>query len=109
MLGVGMAETAKLIIAVALGGALGAVGRYFISAQVAQWFSSNVPWSTLLVNVLGSFILGVLYQCGLLFWHPSDALKAFLIVFKHLLIISGLISLIIYTLLFILTCKFLGP
>ena len=80
MLGVGVAETVKLIIAVALGGALGAVGRYLISAQVAQWFSSNIPWSTLLVNVLGSFILGALYQCGVLFWHPSDAVKAFLVV-----------------------------
>ena len=60
MLGVGVAETVKLIIAVALGGALGAVGRYLISAQVALWFSSNIPWSTLLVNVLGSFILGAI-------------------------------------------------
>ena len=80
MLGIGVTETMKVIVAIALGGALGAVGRHLITAQFAQWFSSNVPWSTLLVNVLGSFLLGALYECGVLFWQPSDELRAFLVV-----------------------------
>lgn len=42
---------------VAVGGAIGAVLRYAISYTIA---SSEFPWSTLMVNVVGSFALGIL-------------------------------------------------
>jgi CrcB protein len=45
--------------AVALGGALGAVGRYCISGWVSRLFTPSVfPWGTLTVNVVGAFVLG---------------------------------------------------
>lgn len=47
------------IFAVGMGGFLGAVGRYWISG-LAQKFSDRFPLGTLSVNVLGSFILGLL-------------------------------------------------
>ena len=47
------------IIAVGLGGFLGAVGRYWISG-LAQKLSDRFPLGTLSVNLLGSFILGLL-------------------------------------------------
>ena len=43
---------------VAIGGALGALGRYGIG-QVVQ--AGNFPVATLLVNVTGSFLIGVLW------------------------------------------------
>ena len=43
---------------VAIGGALGALGRYGIG-QVVQ--AGNLPVATLLVNVTGSFLIGVLW------------------------------------------------
>ena len=43
---------------VAIGGALGALGRYGIG-QVVQ--ASNLPIATLVVNVTGSFLIGVLW------------------------------------------------
>ena len=43
------------ILAVAAGGAVGSVLRYFISRLP---FTSAFPWPTILVNVLGSFLLG---------------------------------------------------
>lgn len=44
--------------AVAVGGALGASSRYFVSRWVASRFGADFPYGTLLVNVVGCFILG---------------------------------------------------
>lgn len=44
------------ILLVALGGAIGSVMRY----QVSQWFNSGDDWvATLLVNITGAFLIGV--------------------------------------------------
>ena len=47
---------------VALGGALGACLRFFLSQMAIQLFGKGFPFGTLLVNVLGSFLLGLLYS-----------------------------------------------
>ena len=47
-----------MYLAVALGGALGTVGRYFISGVVANAFGETFPWGTLIINVTGSFVIG---------------------------------------------------
>ena len=44
------------ILAVAAGGAVGSVLRYLISRMP---FVAVLPWATLLVNVVGSFVLGL--------------------------------------------------
>ena len=44
---------------VAIGGALGSVGRYWFSGLVARHFGEIFPWGTLLVNVSGSFVIGL--------------------------------------------------
>lgn len=43
---------------VALGGAIGTVGRYWLSGVVAQAFGETFPWGTLVINVTGSFVIG---------------------------------------------------
>lgn len=43
---------------IALGGALGAIGRFFLSGVVANQFGATFPWGTLIVNVTGSFAIG---------------------------------------------------
>jgi CrcB protein len=42
---------------IALGGALGTLGRYALSL-VALPISQNLPWGTILINILGSFVIG---------------------------------------------------
>src|ERR1700744_3832381 len=44
--------------AVAAGGALGSLARFWLAAAVAAWTGPRFPWGTLLINVLGSFIIG---------------------------------------------------
>ncbi|HXS07816.1 MAG TPA: fluoride efflux transporter CrcB [Rhizomicrobium sp.] len=47
-----------MYLAVAAGGALGTVARYFLSGLVASTFGETFPWGTLIINVTGSFIIG---------------------------------------------------
>ena len=47
---------------VALGGACGASLRFYISQLVLNWLGKGFPFATLMVNITGSFIMGVLYQ-----------------------------------------------
>jgi CrcB protein len=48
-------------LAVAVGGALGAMARYAVSIWVFNYSSDKFPYATLSVNVLGSFIMGILF------------------------------------------------
>jgi fluoride exporter len=43
---------------VAVGGALGSVARYWCSIVAAEWIGGAFPWGTLIVNVIGSFVIG---------------------------------------------------
>ncbi len=47
---------------VALGGACGASLRFYISQLVLNWLGKGFPFATLMVNIIGSFIMGLLYQ-----------------------------------------------
>jgi fluoride exporter len=43
---------------IALGGALGSVARFGCSSLAARWFGETFPWGTLIINVVGSFVIG---------------------------------------------------
>lgn len=73
-------EALKILIAVAVGGALGAVGRYLVIGQVGHWFGTGFPLGTLVVNVVGSFVLGALTETMALVWSPSAELRALMVV-----------------------------
>jgi fluoride exporter len=45
---------------VAIGGALGSAARYAVSVGTARWLGVTFPWGTLIVNVAGSFAIGLL-------------------------------------------------
>jgi CrcB protein len=45
---------------VALGGALGASARYVTGLYLTRLLGKGFPWGTLAVNILGSFVMGVL-------------------------------------------------
>lgn len=50
------------ILAVALGGSFGAVVRFLVSSGIYQWLGRGFPYGTLVVNVIGSFMLGLLTE-----------------------------------------------
>ena len=70
----------KLILAIAVGGAIGAVGRHVVAGQVLKLAGSGFPWGTVVVNVVGSFIMGALIETMALKWSVGLELRAFLTV-----------------------------
>ena len=50
----------KNLMFVAMGGAVGAMLRYGISSGVYAWFGRSFPYGTLVVNVIGSFAIGLI-------------------------------------------------
>jgi CrcB protein len=52
------------LLLVLLGGAVGASARYLTDVTVQRRHRSDVPWGTWTVNVLGSFVLGVVAESG---------------------------------------------
>lgn len=55
-----MTPTITQLLAVAVGGAIGGMARIWVSGIVARWFGVTFPWGTLVVNVSGAAIIGVL-------------------------------------------------
>jgi fluoride exporter len=67
-------------LAVAAGGALGAVARYGSVRLLAAWFGPAFPYGTLAVNVLGSGLAGWLFVRLVEAGDGSENLRALLIV-----------------------------
>jgi CrcB protein len=44
---------------VALGGALGSVARFGLNGLISARFGETFPWGTLIINVTGSFLIGL--------------------------------------------------
>lgn len=70
----------KLVLAVAAGGAVGALARYGIYVATGRILGAGFPWATLIVNVAGAFILGALIELMALKWSVSPEMRAFLVV-----------------------------
>ncbi len=70
----------KMLLAVAAGGAVGAVGRYLVVSAVGHFFGTGFPLGTIVVNVVGSFVLGALIEALALVWSPSPELRAMVVV-----------------------------
>ncbi len=49
-----------ILVSVAIGGAIGSVLRYLIQIQSINWFGTSFPYGTLLVNIIGSLLIGFL-------------------------------------------------
>jgi len=70
----------KMLVFVAMGGALGAVARYLTIMGVGRLVGTGFPYGTIAVNILGSFILGVLVEIFALKWHVSQEIRAMIVV-----------------------------
>jgi CrcB protein len=55
----------KTFWAVAIGAALGGVARYYLASAIQQRVGPTFPWGTLVINVSGGLLLGVLLRSAL--------------------------------------------
>ncbi len=49
---------------IAFGGALGTGLRYLTTVGAAQWLGTEFPYGTLIVNLVGSFVIGLVQEIG---------------------------------------------
>lgn len=70
----------NVIFAVAAGGALGATGRFLVGKMMLELMGPGYPWGTLTVNILGSFLIGMLLEVFALKFSLSHEWQAFLVV-----------------------------
>lgn len=48
------------IFLVFVGGGIGAALRHGVNVSAAAWFGTGFPWGTIIVNIVGSFVIGAL-------------------------------------------------
>jgi CrcB protein len=69
----------QFILSVAAGGAIGSVARYLVGTWSSKMFI-NFPWGTLIINVTGSFLIGLFVGLFATKWDLPQAARIFLIV-----------------------------
>lgn len=75
-----MTTNLQIILAVALGGALGSVARYLFNDGATRLFGNAFSWGIFLINIIGSFLIGVFVEMFALKWDLSPPARAFLTV-----------------------------
>jgi CrcB protein len=77
--GAGIRVTPLVVMA---GGAIGSLARYGLAMAVGTWAGGGFPWGTVLINILGSFIIGWYGgMTGPMGRHPaSEAMRAFVMI-----------------------------
>jgi len=50
------------VLIVGVGGGIGSILRYLVSLAAAHWLGSEFPYGTLIVNMSGAFIIGLVQQ-----------------------------------------------
>ena len=70
----------SIYFAIALGGSLGAISRYWVSAATYSWLGNNFPYGTLMVNVTGSLAMGFLTVLLVQRFDVSDEVRLGLII-----------------------------
>jgi fluoride exporter len=53
------------LVLIAAGGAAGAVSRYLVHVWVEQLTGGRFPWGTFVVNISGSFLLGLVFALSI--------------------------------------------
>jgi CrcB protein len=53
------------LLFLAVGGAFGAVSRYLVQGWVQDLLGGRFPWGTFVVNITGSFLLGVVFALAM--------------------------------------------
>jgi CrcB protein len=66
------------LLYVGIGGFIGACLRYVISIHSSRFFGTEFPYGTLIVNVLGGFLIGIIMELSITHDIISPNLKLFL-------------------------------
>lgn len=68
----------KEIAYVGIGGFIGACLRYIVSTNAPKLFETQIPYGTLIVNVIGGILMGLIMELSMTTNSISDNLRLFL-------------------------------
>jgi CrcB protein len=68
------------LAAIFVGGGAGSVARYLTMVGCGRLCGTEFPWGTIVVNIVGSFIMGVLVELFARVWSASEATRVLLTV-----------------------------
>lgn len=49
------------VLLIGAGGFAGAIARYLVDVRISTWTAGSLPWGTFVVNLSGSFVVGLLF------------------------------------------------
>ena len=70
----------RMIAAIAIGGALGAVSRHYVAGAILKAFGPGFPLGIFVVNILGSFLMGMMVTAFALKFETTPEMRGFLTV-----------------------------
>jgi CrcB protein len=79
-----MLSTITSLASIAAGGALGALSRHGVNVAATSIAGIAFPWGTMIVNIVGSFLMGVIIVSFGQIWQPPEPLR--------LLIVTGFLG-----------------
>ena len=68
------------VLLVALGGALGSVCRYLVGVGAGRLLGADFPFGTMIVNIVGSFVMGLFIELLAVRFDGSESLRLFVAV-----------------------------
>jgi len=67
------------ILLVAVGGAIGSIGRYLVGLWATRLAGPNFPWATLTVNIVGAFAIGLFVEMIARRFDASAEMRVFIV------------------------------
>jgi CrcB protein len=65
----------KMVLMAAMGGAIGAAGRYLVGVGTTRLLGHGFPWGTLIVNVVGCLAMGLLIEAFALRYSVTNEMR----------------------------------
>lgn len=67
-----------MVLMAAMGGAIGAAGRYLVGVGAMRVLGPGFPWGTLIVNIAGCLAMGILIEAIAMRYSVSNEMRTFL-------------------------------
>jgi CrcB protein len=67
------------VLLIGLGGALGSVARYLTALAAARWLGLDFPYGTLVANLVGSFLIGLVQELAMDSLLVPEQMRLFLV------------------------------
>jgi fluoride exporter len=69
----------SLVLSIGIGGFLGAISRFYFNSFILRFISFEFPFGILIINIIGSFFIGILFSIFLNF-NINENIRLFLTV-----------------------------